>query len=59
MEERRGACVVVVGRLQGKRRLEIPKRRWDDNIKCILSRSIGWAWTALLSLKIGTSDVLL
>ena len=59
MEERRGACVVVVGKPQGKRRLGRPRRRWEDNIKWILNRSVGWAWTMLLSLRIGTSDALL
>jgi len=59
MEERRGACMVVVGKPQGKRRLGRPRHRWEDNIKWILSRSVGWTWTALLSLRIGTSDVLL
>ena len=51
--------MVVVGKPQGKRRLGRPRRRWEDNIKWILNRSIGWAWTALLSLWVGTSDVLL
>jgi hypothetical protein len=59
VEEIRGACVVVVGKPQGKRRLERPRCRWEDNIKWILNRSVGWAWTALSSLRIGTSDVLL
>ena len=51
--------MVVVGKPQGKRRLGRPRRRWEDNIKLILSRSVGWALKALLSLRIGTSDVLL
>jgi hypothetical protein len=51
--------VVVVGKPQGKRRLGRPRRRREDNINWILNRSIGWTCTALLSLRIGTSDVLL
>ena len=31
--ERRGACRVLVGKPKGKRSLEIPGRRWEDNIK--------------------------
>jgi len=30
---RRGARTVLVGRREGKRPLEIPRSRWEDNIK--------------------------
>jgi hypothetical protein len=33
MGERRGAYRVLVGRLEGKRPLGGPRRRWEDNIK--------------------------
>jgi len=33
MEERRGVYVVLVGKPEGKRPLERPRRRWEDNIK--------------------------
>jgi hypothetical protein len=33
MGGRRGACRFLVVRLEGKRPLERPKRRWEDNIK--------------------------
>ena len=33
MEEGRGAHKVLVGRLEGKRPLGRPRRRWEDNIK--------------------------
>jgi hypothetical protein len=33
MVERRGACRVLMGRLEGKRPLGRPKHRWKDNIK--------------------------
>jgi hypothetical protein len=40
MGEGRGVYRVLVGRLEGKRPLGRPKRRWDDNIKVDL-REIG------------------
>ena len=33
MGERRGVYRVLVGKPEGKRRLERPRRRWEDNIK--------------------------
>ena len=33
MVERRAICRVLVGKLEGKRPLGIPRRRWEDNIK--------------------------
>jgi hypothetical protein len=33
MGERRGAYRVLVGRPEGKRPVERPRRRWEDNIK--------------------------
>jgi hypothetical protein len=33
MGDRRGAYRVLVGRPEGKRTLENPRRRWEDNIK--------------------------
>jgi len=33
MREGRGVCRVLVGKLEGKRPLERPRRRWEDNIK--------------------------
>jgi hypothetical protein len=40
MGERISVYRVLVGRLEGKRPLEIPRRRWEDNIKMDL-RDIG------------------
>ena len=31
--ERRGACRVLVGQLEGKGPLGRPRRRWEDNVK--------------------------
>jgi len=33
MGERRGVYRVLVGELEGKKPLERPRRRWEDNIK--------------------------
>jgi hypothetical protein len=33
MEEGRGVYRVLIGRSEGKRPLERPRRRWEDNIK--------------------------
>jgi hypothetical protein len=45
MGERRDAHRALVGKSEGRRPLEIPRRRWEDNIKMDL-REIGWgAWT--------------
>jgi hypothetical protein len=40
MGEGRGVCRVLVGRPEGKRPLERPRRRWEGNIKMDL-REIG------------------
>jgi hypothetical protein len=41
MGERRGAYRVLVGKLEGRRPLERPRRRWEYNIKLDL-REVGW-----------------
>jgi hypothetical protein len=41
MREKRKACRNLVGKPEGKRPLERPRRRWVDNIKMDL-RHIGW-----------------
>jgi len=41
MGDRRGACRVLVGRLEGKSPLGRPRRRWEDNIK-IGFQEVGW-----------------
>ena len=40
LEEGRGVHTVLVGKLQGKRTLGRPRRRWEDNIKMDL-REVG------------------
>jgi hypothetical protein len=45
MGERRGAYRALVGKPEGRRPLERPRRRWENNIKMDL-REVGWgAWT--------------
>jgi hypothetical protein len=41
MEEKRTAYRILMGKPEGKRPLERPKRRWVDNIKMDF-REIGW-----------------
>jgi hypothetical protein len=33
MGERRGACMALVGKPDGRRPLKGPRHRWEDNIK--------------------------
>jgi hypothetical protein len=39
--EKRNAYRILVGKLEGKRPLGRPRRRWEDNIRVDL-RDIGW-----------------
>ena len=47
--ESRGACRVVVGKPEGRRPLERPKSRWEDNIKMDL-REVVWGDTDWIDL---------
>jgi hypothetical protein len=40
MGERREAYMALVGNPEGRRPLERPRRRWEDNIKMVL-REVG------------------
>ena len=42
MGEGRGLQRVLVGNPEGKRPLERPRRRWEDNIKMDLRKVGGW-----------------
>ena len=44
MGERRGVYRVLVGKPEGKRPLERPKRRWENNIKDGSSESGMWGY---------------
>jgi hypothetical protein len=41
MREKRNAYRILVGKLEGRRQLWRPKRKWVDNIRMDL-REIGW-----------------
>jgi hypothetical protein len=48
-----GAYRVLVGKPEGRRPLERPRLRWEDNIKMDL-REVEWgAWTGSILLRIG------
>jgi hypothetical protein len=50
---------VLVGKPEGKRPLERPRRRWEDGIKMGLEE-IGWGvWSGFTWLRIGTVGGLL
>jgi hypothetical protein len=59
MGERSGAYRALVGKPEGRRPLERPRRRWEDNIKMDL-REVGCgAQTGLIWLRIGRGGGLL
>jgi hypothetical protein len=55
----RGAYRILVGRLEGKRPLGRPRRRWKDNIEIYIEEVGGGSWTGLIWLRIGTGGGLL
>jgi hypothetical protein len=42
MREKRNVCRILVGKLEEKRPLGRPKRRWEDNIKMDLRDKMVW-----------------
>jgi hypothetical protein len=56
MRERTVAYGVFVRKPEGKRPLERPRHRWEDNIKMDLHEVEWRAWTGLTWLKIGTGS---
>ena len=53
MEEGRGVYRVLVEKLEGKRPLGRPRRRWEDNIKMIFRKCDVGVWTGWSWLRIG------
>ena len=49
MCEERGVCRVLVGKLDGKRPLERPRRRWVDNIRMDL-KEVGFGYVDWIGL---------
>jgi hypothetical protein len=59
MGEERKVYKVLVGKSEGNRPLERPRRRWKDGLKLDL-REIGWGvWSGFTWLRIGTVGGLL
>jgi hypothetical protein len=59
MGECRGAYKVLVGKPEGRRQLERPRRRRENNTKMDLGE-IGWGtWTGSTLLRIGTGGRIL
>jgi hypothetical protein len=50
-EKRRGAYKALVGKPKGRRPLERPRHRWEDNIKMDL-REVGWGGTDWIDLAL-------
>jgi hypothetical protein len=58
MREGRNVYRVLMGKPEGKRQLERPRRRWEDGIKMDL-REIGLGRSGFTWLRTGTVDGLL
>ena len=54
MEERSGVYRIFVGKLDGKRQLGIPRRRWEDNTNMDLQEVDVGLWTGSSWLRIET-----
>ena len=59
MGERRDVYGILVGKHEGKKPFERPRRRWEDNIKMDLKRVGRRTWAGLIWLRIGTGGGLL
>jgi hypothetical protein len=59
MGEVRGAYNILVGRLEGRRPLGRPRRRWEDNIKMDLTEIWLGMWIGFIGLRVGTGGGLL
>jgi hypothetical protein len=49
----------LVGIVEGKKPLERPRHRWEDNIKVNIQGNVGGAWTGSVWLRIGAGGVFL
>jgi hypothetical protein len=59
MGEGRKVCRVLVGKLDGKRPLGTPTRRWEDGMKMDLEEIFWGVWSGFFWLRIGTVGGLL
>jgi hypothetical protein len=55
MGEKRDAYRILMGKPEGKRPLERPRRRWVDCVKIDPEREDGIIWTGSILFRIGTS----
>jgi hypothetical protein len=55
----RNAYKILIGRSEGKRTLERPDRRWEDNMKVDLMKKVLGVWIGFMWLRIGTGGGLL
>jgi hypothetical protein len=51
--EKKNAYRILVGKLEGKRPLGRPRRRWEDNVKLYLRETL---WAVFIWLERRTSD---
>jgi len=54
MGDMRSACRILVRRPVGKRSLQRPRHRWENNKKWIFKNMEGRAWNIFIWLRIGT-----
>jgi len=54
MGDRRGVCMVLVGKPEGRRPLGRPRQRWKDNIKMDIQEVGFGVWTGSSWLRVGT-----
>jgi hypothetical protein len=59
MGEEKKICRVLVGKPEGKKLLERPRRGWEDGSECILGRLAGGGVIELIQLRTGTGGGLL
>jgi hypothetical protein len=60
MGEERKVYKVLVGKLEGKRPLGIPRHRWEDGIRKLILRRLAWGvWIGFDWLRTGTGGGLL
>jgi hypothetical protein len=59
MGEKRDAYRILVGRPEGRRPLDRPRYRWEDNIKMDVQEVERGAWTGFSWLRIGTGGGLM
>ena len=56
MGDRRGTCMMFVGRSEGKRLLRRPRHRWRENVKMDLQEVEWQAWIVSISFRTGTGN---